>query len=50
MLSAFSALQDRRFASRQVSAGTSFFDPDLSAQINSNGKLTRSALDRYSIM
>ena len=50
VLSAWAALQDQRFGSRQVSAGTSFFDPDLSQQINSNGKLTRSALDRYSII
>lgn len=50
VLSAWAALQDKRFGSRQVSAGTSFFDPDLSMQINSNGKLTRSALDRYSII
>eukprot|EP00977_Amphora_coffeiformis_P004011 scaffold801_cov170-Amphora_coffeaeformis.AAC.3 len=50
VLSAWAALQDQRFASRQVSAGLSFFDPDLSQQINSNGKLTRSALDRYSII
>ena len=50
VLSAWAALQDRRFASRQVSAGTSFFDPELSRQINSNGELTRSSLDRYSII
>lgn len=50
VLSAWAALQDRRFGSRQVSAGTSFFDPELSMQINSKGKLTRSALDRYSII
>ena len=49
-MSAWAALQDRRFGSRQVSAGTSFFDPELSVQINSNGKLTRSTLDRYSII
>jgi hypothetical protein len=50
VLSAWAALQDSRFGTRQVSAGTSFFDPDLSAQINGNGLLTRSALDRYSII
>ena len=50
VLSAWAALQDQRFASRQVSAGLSFFDPELSKQINSNGKLTQSALDRYSII
>lgn len=50
VLSAWAALQDQRFGSRQVSAGTSFFDPELSSQINSNGQLTRSALDRYSII
>lgn len=50
VLSAWAALQDRRFAARQVSAGTSFYDPDLSMQINTNGQLTRSTLDRYSII
>jgi len=50
VLSAWAALQDRRFGARQVSAGTSFFDPELSNQINSNGQVTRSAVDRYSII
>jgi hypothetical protein len=50
VLSAWAALQDRRFGARQVSAGTSFFDPDLSVQINSQGQVKRSALDRYSII
>ena len=39
VLSAWAALQDRRFGTRQVSAGTSFFDPELSQQINAGGYL-----------
>lgn len=50
VLSAWDALQDRRFGARQVSAGTSFFDPKLSKQINTEGKLTRDSIDRYSII
>lgn len=50
VLSAWAALQDRRFGSRQVSAGTSFFDPQLSEQINGNQNVSRSAVDRYSII
>ena len=50
VLSAWAALQDQRFATRQVSAGTSFFDPELSHQINTNGQVKRSALDRYSVI
>jgi hypothetical protein len=51
VLSAWAALQDRRFGSRQVSAGTSFFDPQLSKQINQGGQqLTRESIDRYSII
>lgn len=49
VLSAWAALQDARFGSRSVSAGTSFFDPDLSNQIASN-KVARSSIDRYSII
>lgn len=53
VLSAWAALQDRRFGGRQraaVSAGTSFFDPELSQQINRQGKVTRRSIDRYSII
>ena len=50
VLSAWAALQDRRFGNRQVSAGTSFFDPDLSRQINTNGKVTRASINRYSMI
>ena len=50
VLSAWGALQDRRFGTRQVSAGTSFFDPELSQQINNRKSVTRSAVDRYSII
>jgi len=49
VLSAWAALEDPRFGSRAVSAGTSFFDPVLSAQIQST-KITRSSIDRYSVI
>lgn len=49
VLSAFQALQDPRFGPRGVSAGTSFFDADLSSQIAS-GEIKRSSIDRYSII
>jgi hypothetical protein len=49
VLSAWAALQDPRFGSRGVSAGTSFFDPELSKQMESS-KITRSVVDRYSII
>jgi hypothetical protein len=49
VLSAWGALQDARFGSRAVSAGTAFVDPDLAKQISSN-KVTRSSIDRYSIV
>lgn len=49
VLSSWEALQDARFDKRQVSAGTSFFDPDLSDQIN-RAVVTRSSIDRYSIV
>jgi hypothetical protein len=42
-------MQDPRFGSRGVSAGTSFFDQDLSNQM-SKAEIKRSALDRYSII
>eukprot|EP00521_Asterionellopsis_glacialis_P015491 CAMPEP_0195307710 /NCGR_PEP_ID=MMETSP0707-20130614/37855_1 /TAXON_ID=33640 /ORGANISM="Asterionellopsis glacialis, Strain CCMP134" /LENGTH=629 /DNA_ID=CAMNT_0040371963 /DNA_START=306 /DNA_END=2197 /DNA_ORIENTATION=+ len=50
VLDAWGALQDSRFGGRNsVSAGTSFFDPTLSTQINSS-VVTRSSIDRYSII
>jgi hypothetical protein len=49
VLSAWAALKDPRFGSRGVSAGTSFFDAELSKQMESS-KITRSAVDRYSII
>jgi len=49
VLSAWAAMQDARFGSRAVSAGTSFFDAELSSQIASN-KVPRSSIDRYSII
>jgi hypothetical protein len=48
-LSAWAALKDSRFSTRAVSAGTSFFDPILSKEIESQ-KVTRSSIDRYSII
>ena len=51
VLSAWAALRDKRFGVRnQVSAGTSFFDPQLSDQINNRQRVTQSAVDRYSII
>mmetsp|Transcript_16372 Transcript_16372/g.21428 ORF Transcript_16372/g.21428 Transcript_16372/m.21428 type:complete len:545 (-) Transcript_16372:216-1850(-) len=50
VLSAWAALKDKRFGQRQISAGTSFFDPELSQQINKRQAVTRSAVDRYSII
>jgi hypothetical protein len=47
VLSAWAALSDARFDKQNVSAGTSFFDPSLSREMNS-GKVSRSSLDRYS--
>jgi len=49
VLSAWGALEDPRFRGRGVSAGTSFFDPDLSNQIEKS-KITRSSIDRYSVI
>jgi len=52
VLSSWVALKDSRFGGRQnaVSAGTSFFDPELSAQVNGKQPLSRSSIDRYSII
>ena len=50
VLSAWAALKDRRFGARQVSAGTSFFDPVLSQQINQQQQVTRSSIDRYAMI
>jgi hypothetical protein len=48
--SAWAARQDKRFGARQVSAATSFYDPVLSQQMNTSGRVTRQAIDRYSII
>lgn len=49
VLSSWAALQDARFDKRNVSAGTSFFDPSLSKEMNSQ-KVTKTSVDRYSII
>jgi len=49
VLSAWEALQDTRFNNGETSAATSFFDPDLSEQMN-NSVVTRSSIDRYSVV
>jgi len=49
VLSSWGALKDPRFRGMGVSAGTSFFDPNLSSQIE-NSKISRSSIDRYSII
>jgi hypothetical protein len=49
--SAWAALADKRFGARMVSAGTSFFDPALSREINTTpSSVTRASIDRYSII
>eukprot|EP00559_Dactyliosolen_fragilissimus_P004861 CAMPEP_0184866684 /NCGR_PEP_ID=MMETSP0580-20130426/23245_1 /TAXON_ID=1118495 /ORGANISM="Dactyliosolen fragilissimus" /LENGTH=330 /DNA_ID=CAMNT_0027366491 /DNA_START=370 /DNA_END=1359 /DNA_ORIENTATION=- len=52
VLSSWAALQDSRFGGRRtsVSAGTSFFDEELSEQINGRKPLSRASIDRYSII
>lgn len=52
VLSSWGALQDARFGGKRttVSAGTSFFDPDLSDEINGRKPLTRASIDRYSVI
>ena len=53
VLSTWAALNDGRFggrSSRAVSAGTSYYDLDLSEQIAGVKPLTRESIDRYSII
>ena len=52
VLSSWAALKDARFGGRRttVSAGTSFFDPELSDEINGKSALTRNSIDRYSVV
>ena len=53
VLSTWAALADGRFSGRStraVSAGTSYYDIDLSEQISGNKPLTRESIDRYSII
>lgn len=52
VLSSWAALQDSRFGGRAttVSAGTSFFDRDLSEEMNGQRPLSRSSIDRYSVI
>jgi len=53
VLSTWAALNDERFGGRSgraVSAGTSYYDIDLSEQIAGTRPLTRESIDRYSII
>ena len=52
VLNSWAALADARFGGRRttVSAGTSFFDPDLSDEINGRKPVSRSSIDRYSVI
>ncbi|KAL7483664.1 hypothetical protein ACHAW6_009348 [Cyclotella cf. meneghiniana] len=53
VLSTWAALQDGRFggrSTRAVSAGTSYYDLDMSEQISGLKPLTRDSIDRYSII
>jgi len=52
VLSTWAALSDARFGGKRTttSAGTSFFDPSLSDEINGRRPLTRASIDRYSII
>ncbi|KAL3808406.1 hypothetical protein ACHAXA_009847 [Cyclostephanos tholiformis] len=53
VLSTWAALNDGRFggrSARAVSAGTSYYDLDLSEQISGARPLTRESVDRYSII
>ena len=53
VLSTWAALSDDRFGGRSssaVSAGTSYYDIDLSEQISGAKPLTRESIDRYSII
>ena len=53
VLSTWAALNDGRFggrSTRAVSAGTSYYDLDLSEQIAGTKPLTRESIDRYSII
>jgi len=50
VLSALAAKDDPRFAIARVTAGTSFFDPDLSDQMNGKKPLTRDSIDKFSVI
>lgn len=52
VLSSFAAMNDYRFGGpfTSVSAGTSFFDPVLSDQVNNMKPLSRSIIDRFSVV
>ena len=53
VLSSWAALQDARFGGSQrnsLSAGTSFFDPDLSEQVNGKKPLSRDSIDRFTMV
>jgi len=52
VLSSWAALQDARFGGQRnsLSAGTSFFDPDLSEQVNGKKPLSRESIDRFTMI
>jgi len=52
VLSSWAALQDARFGGQRnsLSAGTSFFDPDLSEQVNGKKPLSRDSIDRFTMV
>jgi len=52
VLSSWAALKDARFGGQRnsLSAGTSFFDPDLSDQVNGKKPLSRDSIDRFTMV
>lgn len=52
VLSSLAAMKDYRFGGpfTSVSAGTSFFDPELSEQVNNIKPLSRASIDRFTVI